>query len=120
MSSSRISQLRPEVPEYSRHQSAAFFRLMFPTGATPVTHLARFSFFFVKAEASGGQVRVSGCSGHQCHQCLPLVTKGNHQMRPRETSVSCPWAASLQQGDVISKVIVLVAQAAEAAPLAHH
>lgn len=41
-------------------------------------------------------------------------------MRPRETSVSCPWAASLQQGDVISKVIVLMAQAAEAAPLAHH
>lgn len=65
-------------------------------------------------------MRVSGCSGHQCHQCLPLVTKVNHQMRPRETSVSCPWAASLQQGDVISKVIVLMAQAAEAAPLAHH
>lgn len=65
-------------------------------------------------------MRVLRCSGHQCHQCLLLVTKVNHQMWSRGISVSCPWATSLQQGDVISKVIVLMAQAAEAAPLAHH
>lgn len=35
-------------------------------------------------------------------------------------SVFSPWASSLQQGDVVSKVIMLMAQTAEAAPLTHH
>lgn len=35
-------------------------------------------------------------------------------------SVFHPWASSFQQGDVICKVIMLMAEAAEAAPLTHH
>lgn len=60
------------------------------------------------------------CPGHRYRLCLLLVTKVNHQMWFGGISRSCLQASSLQQGDVISKVVVLMAQAAEAAPLAHH
>lgn len=88
-------------------------------GAVPVTRLAGFPSLSVTAEAFGGRWG-SRRSGHRCHLCLLLATKVNHQVWSQGISVSCPWASSLQQGDVIRKVIVLVAQAAEAAPLAHH
>ena len=48
------------------------------------------------------------------------MTRVNHQLWFGGISLSCPHASSLQQGDVISKVVVLAPQAAEAAPLAHH
>lgn len=41
-------------------------------------------------------------------------------MWSRGVSIICPQASLLEQGDVISKVIVLVAQAAQAAPLTYH
>lgn len=47
------------------------------------------------------------------------MARVSHQLR-LGVSLSCPHASSLQQGDVVSKVVVLVAEAAEAAPLAHH
>lgn len=55
---------------------------------------------------------------------VPSVSPTHDQSEPPTfgpgESVFCPWTSSLQQGDVISKVIVLMAQAAEAAPLTHH
>lgn len=55
---------------------------------------------------------------------MPSVSPTCDQSEPPRCgpgeSLFRPYCSSLQQGDVVSKVVVLMAQAAEAAPLTHH
>lgn len=115
VSSSKISQLKFEMT-YSCHQSVSLPCAVFcrSSPCNPPCQL-----LLCQAEAFGWWVRVLRCSGHRCHLFLCDQVEPTTRWS-RRRSVFCSWASSLKQGDVVSKVIMLVAQAAEAAPLAHH